>query len=437
MKFTNKILAVLAAAAGLLAVSCEDQPDAFKLADGVPVVHYVRPVDVTQADSLLTGAYLEASICLVGENLRSVHQMYFNDQKAILNTSYMTDNTLIVQVPNAIPGLVTDKMYLINKNQDTVKVDFQVLVPPPAIKGMSCEWAPAGSMASLYGDYFVDDPAVPFHMVFAGAEVDPATVNVTKTEVTFMVPEDAVQGEKISVTTVYGSSESVFLYKDNRGLITDFDGSTDVVPQGWNIKVAYKEEGGISGNYAELGPAASPLDESGAWNEEYKLPFWCGTWNGDPMGITSGPGVPICNIIDFTDWKNMALKFELCIPSSNPWSSGAMQLVFTSAERCANDTWQNNTYIHTSKTDGGLDLCRGMYTPWLETGSFDTGDKWITVTVPFEDFKYNADGTEGKVALSGPDDFASLIIWPWSGGVNGTSCTPIFRYDNIRAVPNK
>mgnify|MGYP003296510112 CR=1 FL=1 len=52
-------------------------------------------------------------------------------------------------------------------------------------------------------------------------------------------------------------------------------------------------------------------------------------------------------------------------------------------------------------------------------------------------FTYNADGTPGKVPLSKPEDFASLIIWPWSGGVYGAACQPIFRIDNIRAVPVK
>ena len=47
------------------------------------------------------------------------------------------------------------------------------------------------------------------------------------------------------------------------------------------------------------------------------------------------------------------------------------------------------------------------------------------------------DGTPGKVPLSKPEDFASLIIWPVSGGVAGTECTPIFKIDNIRAVPMK
>lgn len=155
------------------------------------------------------------------------------------------------------------------------------------------------------------------------------------------------------------------------------------------------------------------------------------------MGITEGAGVPLCNIIDFSNWQNMALKFELYIPSSNPWMSGAMQLIFCSADKAANDSWQNNTFLHTSATDGGLDLCRGIYRPWETTGSFDTGDKWITVTVPFSEFTYNADGTAGQVPLSKPEDFATFVIWPWSGGVMGTECTPIFRIDNLRAVPAK
>ena len=152
------------------------------------------------------------------------------------------------------------------------------------------------------------------------------------------------------------------------------------------------------------------------------------------MGITDGAGVPLCNIIDFTNFQNMALKFELCIPSSNPWMSGAIQLIFCSADKAANDSWQNNTFLHTS-ADGGLDLCRGLYRPWETTGSFDTGDKWITVTVPFSEFTYNANGSAGAVPLSKPEDFASFVIWAWNGGVAGTECTPVFRIDNLRAVP--
>lgn len=421
-----------AAALAILAVSCEDQPDAFKLADGVPVLHYIRPVDVNSADSLLTEAYMESQLCFVGDNLRSIREVWFNDQQAVLNTSFMTDHTLILSVPKNIPGLVSDKIFMITPSRDTVTADFHVLVPGPTISSMSCEYALAGSEAVIYGDYFVDDPNVPLTLTIGGVSVPKKDIKITKNALTFVVPE-APEGP-VKVGTIYGEVESVFHYKDSRGLITDFDGTTDVVPQGWNIAASYSSEGGISGDYVVLGPA--DLDEEGGWQEALKLPFWCGNWEGDPMGITSGAGIPICNFIDFSDFKNMAFKFELNIPASNPWSSGSMQIVFTSAARCANDSWQNNTYIHTS-AKGGLDLCRALYTPWAETGSFDTGGEWITVTIPFSDFKYNADGTEGLVPLQGPEDFASLIVWPWNGGVKGTECTPVFKYDNLRAVPNR
>ncbi len=423
----NRIFAALALSAGFLAVSCEDSPTAFVPADGVPTVHYVRYAD---QDILIEQAYMEETVCIVGDNLRSVNQLWFNDQQAVLNTSYMTANTIVVGVPKEMAKVQTDKMYLITAAKDTVTYDFKVLAPAPIIRSMSCEVLQPGDVATIYGDYFTE----PLTVSFPGADVTDFQ-SVEKTAVTFTIPQGALTG-KIKITTDSGTAQSPFSYNDLSGLITDFDGTTDVVPQGWNIAATYSSEGSLDGGqYVILGPGT--LDAAAAWNEVYKLPFWCGNWNGDPMSITAGPGIPICNFIDMTNFANMAVKFELNIPKDNPWSSGAMQLVFTSAEVCANDAWQNNTYIHTSATEGGLDLCRGLYRPWEATGSFHTNGEWITVTVPISEFTYNADGTPGKVPLSKPEDFASFILWPWDGGVAGTECSPIFKIDNIRVATVK
>ena len=128
------IYAVAALSAAVCFTACQDEPDRFRLADGKPTVYYVRPVKASAKDSLLTSAYMGNSICLVGENLRSVYKLLFNDQAATLNNSYITDNTLLVDVPNEIPGEVSNLMYLITKNADTVKVDFQLLVPGPPLR---------------------------------------------------------------------------------------------------------------------------------------------------------------------------------------------------------------------------------------------------------------------------------------------------------------
>ena len=428
-RYIKNIMLLAAAALGF--ASCEDYPDAFELAEGVPTVDYVRYAD---RDVLIEQAYMGEVVCFVGQNLCSVRELFFNDQKAVLNTSFITENTLVAAVPGNLPKEKTDKVYMITKGQDTVSVDFKVMLPAPQIKSMSCEFQQPGTDVTIYGNYFVDPMTITFE------DGNGATVtsfkNVSMTEVTFTIPENAKPG-KVRIQTESGLARSPFSYYDFcGGLITDFDGTTDIVPQGWNFSGTYSSEGGILGNYVEL-KSATAMTPDGAWNEDFKIDFWAGNWNGDPMSITSGPGTPICNIIDFTDFKNMALKFELFIPSSNPWMAGAMQLIFCSSDRAANDSWQNNTFVHSSATDGGLDLCRGLYRPWEATGSFDTGDKWITVTVPFSEFTYNSDGTAGAVPLAKPEDFATFVIWPWSGGVNGAECTPVFRIDNLRAVPVK
>jgi hypothetical protein len=55
--------------------ACEEYPDAFKATDETPEVIYVRVPDVANADSLLDGAFLGNTICLVGNGLRSVHEI--------------------------------------------------------------------------------------------------------------------------------------------------------------------------------------------------------------------------------------------------------------------------------------------------------------------------------------------------------------------------
>ena len=416
---------MLMAAAALGFASCEDYPDAFVLADGVPTVHFVRYAD---RDVQIDQAFMGEVVCFVGENLCSVRELYFNDQKTVLNTSFITENTLVAAIPSNLPGEKTDKVYMITKGQDTVSVDFRVMMPAPVLKSMSCEYQPQGTDVTIYGNYFAEPMSVIFEDG-AGVEVT-SFKSVSMTEVTFTIPAEAKPG-RLKVNTESGLARSPFVYLDDRGLITDFDGTTDVIPQGWNFSGIYTSEGGIDGNYLEM-KSANPLTPTG-WHEDFKVEFWCGAWDGNPMGIMSGTGVPICYVVDFTEWAGMGIKFELCIPSDNPWTGASLQVLFAGVDKVANDDGlQNNTYWEAS-----TGICRGLYHPWTATGSFDTADKWITVTIPFSEFTYNADGTPGSIPLQKPEDFASLAIWAWSGGQGGEECTPVFRIDNIRAVPMK
>ena len=250
---------MLLAAAALGFASCEDYPDAFVLADGQPTVQYVRYAD---RDVLIEQAFMGEVVCFVGENLCSVRELYFNDQRAVLNTSFMTENTLVAAVPGNLPKVKTDKVYMITKGLDTLAYDFKVLLPAPVIKSMSCEFQQPGTDVTVYGNYFAE----PMSLVFEdgnGAEVT-SFKSVSMTEVTFTIPADAKPG-KIKVTTESGVARSPFSYHDFcDGLITDFDGPNysssthGVVPQGWNFSGTYSSEGGISGNYVELKSANPP-----------------------------------------------------------------------------------------------------------------------------------------------------------------------------------
>ena len=80
---------------------------------------------------------------------------------------------------------------------------------------------------------------------------------------------------------------------------------------------------------------------------------------------------------------------------------------------------------------------RALYRPWTTTGSYDTGGKWITVTLPLSSsLIYGWDGSLSSGQIT-PDTFASLWMFVASGGIEGTECTPIIKVDNIRIVPNK
>ena len=427
--------AVLAAAVSFTA--CQDEPDRFRLTEGKPTVYYIRPVKAAAADSLLTSAYMGNSICLVGDNLTSVYKLLFNDQQATLNNSYITNHTLLVDVPNEIPGEVSNKMYLITKNADTVKVDFNVLVPGPTILSMKNEHAEAGSTTVLYGDYFVDDPNVPLEIAVGNKE---ATIKeFTKNAITFVVPEDAVENTPIKVSTIYGDAESVFHWKDTRGMLFNFDTDPHPANHGWHAQVIETDETALDGNFLRLGGTDVTMKEDGDWDDgHFSFEYWPGDWT-TPVSYNDSP--LLTDYADFSKWEDMALKFELFVPSANPWMAGSMQLIVGGVEKISGssageDIYGNNVAGANNTFFNGNELPRGLYTPWVSTGSFDTGDEWITVSVPYANFKYGSDGTAATGALSA-EDFTSLTIFVWSGGNMGTECNPVIKIDNIRAVPVK
>lgn len=417
---------MLFAAAALGFASCEDYPDAFVLEDGVPTVHYVRYAD---REVLIDQAYMGEIVCFVGENLCSVRELYFNEHPAVLNTSYMTANTLIAAVPGKLPQIKTDKVYMITKNKDTVTVDFKVMMPAPQVKSMSYEYAAPGEEITIYGDYF----SSPLTIDFVGKTVTDAdyTINVSKTALTLNVPEGAGSGP-IKVTTESGVGQSSFHYMDSRNILFDWDGSRGGMSEGWGWRSGaalihtddpYKGDG----SYLMFG--GKPLSGAigGSWEEDnYCVNYWPDPAGGKPE-LSSLP--EFAEYIDAYGVSGLQVKFEVLVPTSNPWSSCALQIIFSGNQHVTYATAGNSFYSDAS-------LPRGLWIPWLETGSYDTAGKWQTVGIPFSAFTQDHEN-KGSSGSFSADCLTGLTLFVWHGGVAGTDCEPIICLDNIRVVPLK
>jgi len=403
---------------------CKDEPDKYEISGGTPTIRYIRPVNVESADSLLTGAYMDNNICIVGENLRSITKMLFNDQEAKLVPSLITDNTLIVTVPGQIPGEVFNKIFMINNSNDTTTYDFKVLVPGPTINNMSNEWAKGGEQATIYGNYFVDDPNTPLKLTINGYTMPIEEFDIS--HITFTVPAGLTEGP-IEVSTIYGKKKAKFNYRDTNGMLfNDFgtydagEKSTGLTNHGWHAQKIVSDENSLDGSYLQLGDVDI---EDATWaDKDLSFEYWPGDWDGTFTGVNSR----LSDLVSFADFANMALKFEVNIPSSNPWTNLSMQCIFSGDAQVTLPTANNNFF-------NGTDYPRGLWTPWSKTGSYDTGGKWTTVTLPLSTFKYKNDGTPAGTPLTS-DCFTGLTLFIWSGVTSGTTCHPIIRIDNIRAV---
>ena len=254
-KYMKALLIAAVTLTGFSLTSCEDEPDKYEIASGNPTVYYIRCLSSEVVDKsavneqvmthgqLVEEAGPQSTLCLVGENLRSITEMFFNDQKAVLNNSYITDNTLLVTVPKNVPKAVTDKIYMINSKNDTTTFNFHVVIPGPTLFSMDFEYAKPGSEVTLSGRYLIDDPAVPLQVFFKNAndndtEAAVKSISDDYTSVVVEVPADASEGN-ITIKNVYGEVTSGFMFMDSGNgkdswMLFDFDGKTGLSNHGWH-----------------------------------------------------------------------------------------------------------------------------------------------------------------------------------------------------------
>ncbi len=395
--------------AGVLITSC-DEDEATN--GGKPIVHYVRNTDVEKSDSLYAGAFLGGLVAIIGDNLENTKQIFFNDQEAELIPTYITNKSIIVNVPADAPEVVNNMMTLIFADGTTLEYPFEVNISAPEIVSMQNEYAFAGEVTSISGNYFFE----PITVTFTGgatAEV----MSVEQTEIQITIPEGAEVGP-VTISTNFGETESTFYFRDNRNIILNFD---DKVANGWRIGLVETGDGPVDGNYLVIRGdiAANQRDEGpGAPSES---PFAMEYWGGNDAS-REGNFYPLYP----GSYKEYVLKFEAKVKK---WYGGHLNLCLSTPDHTGNnqEIWGNDLNA------------RAIWAPWSEEDAeFTTGDTWMTVVIPMTEFQYSmGSGDDGVFYTPGlpfiETNVGSLSTW-FLGSPENTGNAVEFYIDNIRFV---
>jgi hypothetical protein len=385
-------------------VSCEKETDdLLSEKDGPVVVNYIRLTDPAKSDSLLTSAFMGSLISIVGDNFGDLKQLYFNDQKAILQPNFITDKVIIVNVPTTVPTEVTDKIRMVFSDGSEFLHDFKVNVPAPVLAGIKSEYAPDGGTIELSGDFFFD-PKVTFPGDIVGE-----IVSTDKNNIIVTVPS-GVQPGVITVSTNFGKAVSKFIFRDDRNTILNFDDKTH---ENWTAPTFGTENKGVvpvSGNFAMFSDS-----DFGEWKWNNPTTMWYfAPSRGGAKPIAVGP---------ITD---LAVKFEINVPED--WIDFNL-LIFMSPY--ASDHGYDNASF-------------ARYQPW-RNGAFKTSG-WQTVTIPLSAFQYGKDDSWAKAdwdkpgskplsSLDGLTNINMMMFGPNVSQTSGTKANIQIGIDNIRIVP--
>jgi hypothetical protein len=382
MKYRYKILFLAAALAmtGIL-MNCSDDSEG-----GSPLVSYVRITDPEASDSLLAAAGQGQMVAIIGENLSNTTEVWFNDQKASLNATFITNTTIITRIPSQIPLTITNELKLIFANGETLIHDFTVDISKPVISRMKSEYGDVGDEFTFYGDFFYEPLTVTFT---GGAQAE--VVSVDDQELVVEVPAGAQPGP-VTISSNFGVTETDGWFNDNRNLIATFEGPfTSGWWKGGDFVVASDPDiPNISGKFMRV-----KKGNQGAW------PF---------MELYGGPGGEVPGTTKFIPEEAFAkptlynLKFEINTLAS---TSGIYMRIHMGAAN-----------------DAAFDASRqSKFYVWQ--ANIDTQGDWETVTIPWADvynanqqFEYNPDGYSIFIYCHGPNAAAYN-----------------FGMDNIRVVP--
>ena len=355
--------------------------------DEEPYISYVRIPNPAAKDSLLVAAPQMQLIAIIGGNLKNTREVWFNDQQAYLEPHRITNTSIMIEVPNKAPEVVTDQLKLVFKNGKTLTHDFKVTINKPRLDNLYCEYVPEGGKAIIKGGYFYLPISVEFPGGFkvnsadggisvnADDEKDPFTI------LTVTVPKGAKNPGPIIVTSNFGITKSGFWFLDDRNIFQDFNDA------GWWAGKQVTDPGQndppkINGPYYRVTKAIGGW----AWTEVFN--WWINHLIPDDAIVNP---------------KKYNYKFE--VNTLKPYNNNGLRIFVGPRSKGTSDPF----FLWNGKTSG-----------------IDTKGEWHTVVFPFEDVL----GANGFIDPL-PEYFFGFLFC----GDGTLDCDMCF--DNFRVVPKQ
>lgn len=397
MKSISSILFTLICFSMTMVVFTSCEKDDPLVNGGEPRVRYIRGTDPATSDSLLVGSFMGSLVAIVGDNLSQTREIWFNDQRATLTPTYVTNNSILVSIPSTVPAVVTDKIRFVFLDGSELLYDFKVNVPAPLFSGIKAEYVPDGEIAVLYGDFFFE----PTQVIFPN-ELEGEIVELTKTEIKVRVPDGAAPGQ-MQIKTNFGVAKSPFVFRDDRNVLLDYDTKFQEL---WTAAIgAGPVPTEVSGQYAFFKHASNGAWQ---WTNELTMQYWAPRGRGN-IPVATG------NVSD------LVFKFEANVPE--PWKAVRMEIFFGPFAE-----------------DHGRDVAStamARWEPWRE-GPYTT-DGWVTISIPLTEFKFGKDdgedsmGTKSIENLSSLTNLTMMLFGP--GPADGSTNPVHIAIDNVRVVP--
>jgi hypothetical protein len=396
-RYKYSLILLMTLMVGFMWSSCSDD------GDGTPTIGYVRVTNPEASDSLLASAGQGQMIAIIGSNLQSTREIWFNDQKANLVPTFVTSNSILVRIPSTIPGEVTNNIKLVFANGNTLVYDFSVDIGKPFIDHVRSEYVNEGDSVFLYGQYFYEPLTVSFG---GGAQGEIISVNNNNDVLVVKMPA-GVQPGPVTITNTFGQAESNFWMQDNRNIILDFENMSGPNGQAAPSTALWHPASGDFNKATTSAPGIPSINGNYLYNpmgvSGYGAWAWSEIWTGN-VGAVELEGLKNIPAESLTNPKAYSLKFEVL-------TFGSLTGAYL------------NLYI--GNNVGGVGRGPGA-TTYTWQPNINTNGVWQTVTVPWADvysvlaFPYNANGYDISLVMQGPN------------------AVPVqaFAMDNIRVVPN-